>query len=219
MRLSKGTSANHAIGSGSVIKEYSRGTPPMGTMRGYRRGIIAVGVAYSVQPERIPSPLRVCTGGVLRVIKSADGECAELALRATQSDQPCACPLRHTAQTPLQSALQSACKHRCKVPCKAPANTLQSALHVWPRRVRSVGSAPRAASGRCMSDASASWGAVRQQGRCGRFGSRCDLRSAEGSSFTDRNCPNGTRTCQSFRRFPSGLSPGASQVVQATSRE
>jgi hypothetical protein len=77
LRLSEGTSANHsvpplyllmplAVKGGSVIKEYySRGTPPMGTMRGFCRGIVAVGAACSVQPERIPSPLRVCTGGVL----------------------------------------------------------------------------------------------------------------------------------------------------------
>jgi hypothetical protein len=42
-----------------VTKEYSRGSPPMGTMRGYRRGTSLLWVQHSTT-ER-PSPLRVCS--------------------------------------------------------------------------------------------------------------------------------------------------------------
>jgi hypothetical protein len=43
-----------------VTKEYSRGTPPMGTVRGYRKGTSLLWVRRSTA-ER-PSPLRVCSG-------------------------------------------------------------------------------------------------------------------------------------------------------------
>jgi hypothetical protein len=51
--LSEGTLAR------DVTKEYSRGTPPMGAVRGYRRGTAWLWVRRSTA-ER-PSPLRVCS--------------------------------------------------------------------------------------------------------------------------------------------------------------
>jgi hypothetical protein len=42
-----------------VTEEYSRGTPPMGTVRGYRRGASLLWVRRSTAEG--PSPLRVCS--------------------------------------------------------------------------------------------------------------------------------------------------------------
>ena len=47
-------------GHTSDSKEYSRGTPPMGTVRGYGRGTWLLRVRRSTTAER-PSPLRVCS--------------------------------------------------------------------------------------------------------------------------------------------------------------
>ncbi len=112
----------------------TQGAPhSMGTVRGYRRGTwllwILLGTARAAESA----------SGVQRPqLQRADGECAELALRA----------------------------HQAFLPVRAPS--CQRRLRVRPRRVGSIGSAPSArhvGGMHCMSWASS--GAVRQQGCCG----------------------------------------------------
>jgi hypothetical protein len=75
-----------------VTTEYSRGTPPMGTVRGYRRGTSLLRVRRSTA-ER-PSPL---SGVQIPQQQYTDGECAELALRAHQAFSPVRGPFLPTA--------------------------------------------------------------------------------------------------------------------------
>ncbi len=133
--LSEGTLAR------DVAAEYSRGTPPMGTVRGYRRG------TWLLRVRRSTARAAESASGVQQhQLECADGECAELALRAHQSYT--------TVRAP----------HSC-----------QRHLRVRPMWVGSVGSAPSAGrAAQPPVHVGGIVGAVRQQGFFGTFGRRCD---------------------------------------------
>ncbi len=67
-------------GARDVTEEYSRGTLPMGPVRGYRRGTSLLWVRRSTARAA-----ESASGVQIPPLQRADGECAELALRAHQS--------------------------------------------------------------------------------------------------------------------------------------